>query len=491
MRMMLSMLISLFTSREILRILGVEDFGTYNIVGSVVVLFSFVNSTMISSTQRFLNFEMGRKNMDRVQHVFSTSFQVQMALAAVVFILSETIGLWFLNSYVKIPDGRMWAANWVFQFSILRTIIRILRAPFNASIIAYEKMQIFAYVSILNDVLKLLIVYCLLLSSLDRLVTYSALGCVVSICISLIYMFYSNRHFPTCRIDFKVDMKQVKAMLSFSWWSLFGSVALLATFTGISFILNFFYGVAVNAALGVANQVYGAIASLSNSFQSAFNPQITKTYASGERNRLFDLIRRTSRYSFFLLIIFAIPIIIYCNEILDIWLSKVPEHSVNFCRLIILTSIGEALSGPLWMSVQATGNIKRYQIIISCILFMNLPLSALFIWLFDFPEIAIMIRVAVIFVAYTFRLIYLRSHIGLALRPYAKSVVVPCALCATVAFGLAMALRLVAHGHIHVIILAIVSFAICVTCIFTMGLSKDERKSLITFVSNKLGAKAA
>lgn len=475
-RMVFAMLVSLYTSRVVLQALGVEDFGTYGVVGGIVTLFAFVNSTLVGSIQRFLNFEIGKNNSDGVTKVFSNGFHVQVIFAAIIIVLGETIGLYYLNHYMKIPDGRMFAANWVYQFAIITTVSRIIRSPFNASMIAYERMTAFAVIGIVDVCLKLVIVYLLLISPFDRLITYAALGAIVSLCVTLYYVYFNNKNFKDCKINLGIDKPLLKQMLSFSGWNIFGSASLLATFQGVDLIINYFHGVAVNAALTIANQVYGAAYSLTSNFQTAFNPQITKTYAKGDMNDLFDLICRTTRYSFFLVFICALPLFFECGGLLTFWLGTVPNYAKEFCVFMVLICVVDALSGPLWMSVYATGKIKKYQIIISSILFLNFPITAICMYAGMSPVWALVIRFLVTIGGYLYRLIYLITKMDMPFKYYMSSVIKPCCIV----FILAVLIVLGLHYSLHIHTVPMTLLLLLTTCIviLSIGLNKNERLAL-------------
>ena len=296
-RMLLIMAVSLYTSRVILQALGVEDFGLYNVVGGVVVLFTFINNAMVTSTQRFLNFEIGGNNLDEARKVFSASLNIHIIIAGAFLLLAETVGLWFLNRYIQIPEGREIAANWVYQFSIIVSILNIIRSPYNAAIIAHEHMSFYAYVSIIEVILKLAIVYMVYLFA-DRLIAYAFLMMMVTLIVLGVYYIFCKRKYEICRYQFEYDRKRYMALASFSGWSLFGSLANMGASQGINIILNMFFGVAVNAAMGIANQVNAAVYQFVSSFQTAFNPQIIKSYAADDRNYFISLILNSSRYSF-------------------------------------------------------------------------------------------------------------------------------------------------------------------------------------------------
>lgn len=432
-RMLLIMAVSLYTSRVILQALGVEDFGLYNVVGGVVVLFTFINNAMVTSTQRFLNFEIGRNNLDEARKVFSASLNIHIIIAGAFLLLAETVGLWFLNRYIQIPEGREIAANWVYQFSIIVSILNIIRSPYNAAIIAHEHMSFYAYVSIIEVILKLAIVYMVYLFA-DRLIAYAFLMMMVTLIVLGVYYIFCKRKYEICRYKFEYDRKRYMALASFSGWSLFGSLANMGASQGINIILNMFFGVSVNAAMGIANQVNAAVYQFVSSFQTAFNPQIIKSYAAGDRTYFISLIMNTSRYSFLLLFLLALPIYICCPEILSIWLGTVPEYAVEFCRLMILFLLIDAVQGPLWVSAQATGKIRNYQVLMSVLILLNLPITYVLLIFFKNPEIALIVRVAVNFITAVARVIYLNHLYDFPVGRYIKDVILKCLIVLVISY---------------------------------------------------------
>ena len=432
-RMLLIMAVSLYTSRVILQALGVEDFGLYNVVGGVVVLFTFINNAMVTSTQRFLNFEIGRNNLDEARKVFSASLNIHIIIAGAFLLLAETVGLWFLNRYIQIPEGREIAANWVYQFSIIVSILNIIRSPYNAAIIAHEHMSFYAYVSIIEVILKLAIVYMVYLFA-DRLIAYAFLMMMVTLIVLGVYYIFCKRKYEICRYQFEYDRKRYMALASFSGWSLFGSLANMGASQGINIILNMFFGVSVNAAMGIANQVNAAVYQFVSSFQTAFNPQIIKSYAAGDKIYFISLIMNTSRYSFLLLFLLALPIYICCPEILSIWLGTVPEYAVEFCRLMLLFLLIDAVQGPLWVSAQATGKIRNYQILMSVLILLNLPITYVLLIFFKNPEIAIIVRVAVNFITAVARVIYLNHLYDFPIGRYMKDVILKCLVVMVISY---------------------------------------------------------
>jgi O-antigen/teichoic acid export membrane protein len=418
------MFVNLYTSRVVLNSLGIEDFGIYNIVAGIIVLFSFLNNAMTTATQRFLNYELGKNDIVKVRQIFSMSMTAHISIAILVIFLAETLGLWFLNTQLNIVDYRIYSANFVYQFSIFTFCIQILCIPYNASIIAYEKMSFYAYISVIEVTLKLLVVYLLLYFTFDKLIVYSILIFIVAVVVSIIYKYYCLNQFATCRYRIFWDKTLYMNLMSFSGWNLFGSIANIASHQGLNILLNIFFGVQLNAVMGIANQVNNAVYSFVSNFQIAFNPQIVKSYSSKNKEYFVDLIFLSSKFSFYLLLIIALPVLICCDFILQIWLNIVPEYAVYFCRLMILYSLLEAISAPFWMAVQATGIIKKYQIIVSFIILLNLPVSFFILWYGISLKYVLIAKFLIGFLTLFFRVLYLYFSMNFPLCSYIKNVLI-------------------------------------------------------------------
>ena len=485
-RMILIMAVTLYTSRVVLDALGVEDFGIYNIVGGVVVLFSFLNSAMASATQRFLNYELGRGDIHEVQRVFSMSMTAHLSIAALVLLLAETIGLWFVWSYIKVPPGRETAAIWCYQFSVLTSCIQIVRIPYNACIIAYERMSFYAYISILEVVLRLLVVFPLLLDGFDRLVLYSLLMSVVALLVLYLYKTVCNRRFPVSRYRFFWDSSLYKRLMSFSGWSLFGGVANVGAQQGLGIVLNIFFGVAVNAAMGIANQVSQAVYSFVSNFQTAFNPQIIKSYAAGDRAHFEKLLFYGSKYSYFLLFLLSLPVLLNCDFLLSVWLKEVPPHAAAFSELIILFLLLDALSAPLWIAVQAMGNIRNYQLMISSIILLSLPLGYVALKLGMPPESVLVIRVVVNAVALAARIVYLYRRIAFPAGRYLKEVILSVLLVTVCSVPLPLWLGSIAGSWSGLLLTGFASLLLVPAAIYAFGLKREERSYFLRLVHEKI-----
>ncbi len=376
-RMALMMCIGLYTSRVILLALGIEDYGVFSVVWGLVEIFGFINGGMTASTQRFLTFEMGSGNKRRLQEVFITSMNIHIIISLIIFVLSETGGLWFLTEKMVIPDERRTAAMWCFQLSVVTTILEIMSCPYQSVIIAREKISAFAYISILEAILKLAIVGMVLLTDHDRLIIYAILYACGKFLIRLIYNSYCTRHFEESRYKWFFDKALLKKMISFAGWNILGNLFHALNNQGLSLLLNVFFGPIVNAAQAVANQVQHIIRRFSRNFIIAYNPQITKSYASGQLKEMHLLIFRGSRLSFCLLLILCLPLMVEAPMVLDLWLKEVPKGTVNFLRLLLIILIVYDSTYPLYAAISATGEVRKYQLTNGVIMISVLPISFL------------------------------------------------------------------------------------------------------------------
>lgn len=377
-RMLFSMAVTLYTSRVVLDVLGFEDYGIYTVVGGVVAMFSFLNSTMSGATSRFLTFELGKSDADRLNRTFNTALTIHIGIAIVIFILAETVGLWFLEVKLNIPDDKMFSARVVYQLSILSSMIMITQVPYNSSIISHERMSIYAYVSIIDVLLKLFVVYLLKLDGFDNLILYAALLLGVVTIVALIYRIYCIRNFKECRYHFVYDKKIIKPMLAFSGWDLFGNLSAMLRGQGVNILQNIFFGPIINASTGIANQVMGALSSFADSFLTAIRPRIVKCYAENNLEQMQVLIINASKYSFLLLLLFAIPLIVENKIVLDIWLKNIPDYAVPFCQLNIIICLIIVMFRPVMFSIHAVGRLAMMSVFSGIIYTMILPVMYIY-----------------------------------------------------------------------------------------------------------------
>lgn len=492
-RMILIMLVTLYTSRVILAELGIEDYGIYNVVGGVVIMFSFLNSCMSTATQRFLTLELGKGDMEKLKKVFAVSLNIHIAIGFLIVLLSETLGLWFVNEKLVIPEDRIIAANWVYQFSILTFCINMIQVPYNAVLIAHEKMNVYAYISILEVFLKLGIVYLLVIVSTDKLVIYGILVFIVQLIIRSIYQLYCKRNYTECQFKFFWDKELYKQMSSFAGWNLFGSIAWLMRNQGINIVLNLFFGATINAARGVASQVSNAIIGFISNFQVALNPQITKNYAIGDIAGMERLSYLGIKFSFLMLFIMAFPLCLNIDYILQLWLEKVPDYAAIFIILTMVDSLGNILfGGPFMTSLAATGRIRNYQIVVSCIILCILPVGYIALKFgCDAPSV---FYVSIIFTLISgfVRFLFCRNQIGYSLQRMIKNVLLPITGVTIISLPLPILIKynwLEKSTLTNFILLCAITIIITMTVSWFIGLNLNERHTLISIVKNKLHIK--
>lgn len=489
--MLLTMAVSLYTSRVVLNTLGVEDYGTYNVVGGVVTMFGFFNGAMATATQRFLSFEIGRNDLVQLRKIFNATQIIHIGIALLIFILAETIGLWFLNNYLNIPEGRMQAARWVYHFAVLSFMVSIIQVPYNSVILARERMNVYAYVSILEVTLKLIIVLILTWLAFDKLKLYGVLLFIVSVIIATIYRVYVLRNFSETRFQIVKDKVLFKTLISYSGWNLFGGIAMIAKGQGVSIILNIFFGTVVNAAQGVANQVYSAINSFVSNFQMASNPQIVKSYASNDNEYMMNLIIRTSKLSFYLLFILTLPVLLEIEYILKLWLKIVPDYTAIFTVLILINAWVDSVSGPLITAIHATGKIKFYQIIVGTLFMLNLPVSYFLFKLGFSPVLAFIVNICITSIVFGVRLFFVKTQISdFPIVQFFKEVLlrnIPVILLSVLVPWIIK--TNMGSGFLRLILITITSIILSVFIIYLIGLRSNEKvfvKSIISGTLTKL-----
>jgi len=483
------MAVTIFTSRVILDVLGVEDFGIYNVVGGFVSFFAVLSGTLTAASQRFFSFELGKSD-PHLNRVFSTAVSIHICLAIILFFLMETVGVWFLNSKMNINPSRLYAANWVFQCSVFTFCVNLISIPYNAAIIAHERMSAFAYISIFEVLAKLCLVYILYFIRIDSLILYAILMLLVALSLRIIYTFYCRRNFEECHYIFFVDRDILKNMLGFSGWNFFGSTAGILNTQGINLLINIFFGVTFNAARGVATQVDAAINSFVSNFMTALNPQITKSYASENYEYLNLLIVRGTKFAFCLFFLVALPFFLNIEYILQIWLTKVPCQAATFVRLAIVYTLFQTLSQCLYISMLATGNIKKYQIIVGSLSIMAFPLAFLF-FKFGLPAsfgyIASIIMSLICLLARIFLLkemIPNFSIIGFISKVICRLFVTVCPIIFIV--FLAYKCYLISDGLVGLLISSLLSIVITLISIYLIGFTKEEKDILNNIVKKHL-----
>lgn len=484
-RMLFQLGIALYTSRAVLNALGVIDFGIYNVVGGIIVIFSFLNNAMASSTQRFLVYHLGTNDSRKLKQIFSSAIIIHFVMAVVVVGLAEIMGLWFLQAKMIIPMERLEVAKWVFHLSVISSAITILSVPYNAAIIANERMGAFAAISIIETLLKLCVAIFISFCNGDRLLWYAGLLLGVSVIVRTIYGVYCSKSFPEAKLIFPRNNKLLyKEMTSFAGWSLVGNLSVVGYTQGINLLLNIFFGPAINAARGIAVQVQNAVYGFVRSFQTAVNPQITKSYAIGDLKSMHLLIYRSSKLSFYLTLMLSLPIIIETPYVLSLWLNIVPDYTVAFCRLTFISCMIESISNPFMIGASATGKIKKYHLIIGSILLLIVPVSYIFLKLGFEPIIVYIIDILIQFIAQIIRLFLCRHLFSLNILFYIKDVIsrIVGVAVLSVVFSLLIDSLFIEINFINAIIVAFFSFiSVCVVS-YVIGLTKSER----TFFNNKI-----
>lgn len=484
-RSFFNMLIALFTVKIVLKTLGVVDYGIYNVVAGIVTMLGFLSTTMTGASQRFFSFELGRKDYVKLRKTFSATFFIYVLIAVIVIIIAETVGLWFLNNKMVIPDDRVQASFWVFQFSILSFIAVIMAIPFQSIIIAKEKMKIYAYVGFFEAFLKIIVVYLLTTISFDKLILYAILMFTSTLLSSSIYQIYCLKKFKETKLIFSVEKKIITKILSYAGWNMIGAISNILRSNGINIVLNLFFGPVVNAARAIANQIYVAINTLIINFYLAVRPQITKSFASNEHNYFINLVHKSSKFSYFIVLFITMPIIIETEFILEIWLNQVPQYSVLFTRLILIALITETINNQLIAAIQASGKIKIYQIVISSILMTVLPISYLLFNLGAAPEYAFYVSIVLIVFNFVPQLIIVKKTIKFSIRNYLRLVVLPILLVTISSYPMLIFIHSVFdYGLFRFIVVCFSSVFILFCSIYFFGLSKSERSMFNSFYNN-------
>ncbi len=488
-RMLFTMAVSLFTSRVILNTLGVEDYGINNVVGGIVTMFSVLSGSLSSSISRFITFELGKGNIERLKTIFSTGVNIQLGMSVLIIIIAEAVGIWFLNTKMNIPTDRMVAANWVFQCAILTFVLNLLSVPYNAAIIAHEKMSAFAYISVVEVSLKLIIVYMLMISPFDRLETYAVLLLLVGAVIRFIYGYYCKRHFEECTYHFVFDKPVLKEMTGFAGWNFLGNGAYMLNTQGVNILMNLYFGVAVNAARGIATQVDAALKQFVNNFTTAVNPQITKSYAQGDLDYMHKLVCRSAKFSAFLMMFFAVPIILETNTILTIWLKTVPDYAVIFLQWIIISSFMDTvLANSLVTSMFATGKIKRYQIIVTTVGCLVFPLSWIAFKLGFEPQVGYILYFIIYTILLFVRLYLLKDMVKLPVMMYIREVLYKLAPIIVVGFAIPGILILTMDaGWLRLILVCLLSVLVTAASEYFIGLSNKEKNFVAEMIKLVIG----
>lgn len=483
--MIFVMLVNIFTSRVILQALGVEDFGIYNVIGGFVAMFSLISSSLSAAIQRFITYELGGGDKDKLSKVFSSSVTIQIGLSLIILVLVEIVGVWFIYNKMNIPPERMSAAHWILQFSVLTFCVNLISVPYNAAIVAHEKMSAFAYVSILETLLKLAVCYIVMISPFDHLISYSVLLCGVAILVRLIYGFYCKRHFEECTYHFYYDKQLLYKMFAFSGWNFIGAGAGILRDQGVNLLLNIFWGTTVNAARGIAMQVSAAVTSFSGSFNTALNPQITKNYATDDKDYAFKLVMRGSCLSFYLLLLISLPVLCETEIVLRTWLTMVPDYTPIFVRLVVIYVMTESISYPMMTLMLATGNIRNYQLIVGGCQLLNFPISYILLKLGCQPYWTMVVAIVIALICLFVRMYMLRGMISFPMAEYLKmlssKVLVVGILSAIPPISVII---LMPESYERLLLTCLTAVTSTLLSAFYIGSSKGERDMIVSKVRN-------
>lgn len=475
-RMIFLMLITLYTSRVILEALGVEDYGVYNVVGGFVALFGVLSRSMTSASTRFINYEIGKGNFDRLQRVFNATFTIMCLIAMVIAVLSEVLGIWYVNNIMVIKPERLYAANWVFQFSVITFCSTLITVPYNAAIIAHEHMKTFAYVSLFEGIAKLAIAFAVMISPIDTLIFYAAAVCILQLIIQGMYRQYCRKHFTECNSRLCYDRDIVKDIFGYAGWTFFGTSAALLRNQGGNMIINYFFGPVVNAARGVANQVLHAVQGFVTNFTLALDPQITQNYANGNHDYMMKLVYAGSRMSYYMLLVLSLPIIINADYILHIWLKQVPETAVIFTQLTLIFTMVESLSHTLIKAQQATGQIKKFQLTMSALMIMNLPISFAIYKLEGRPESFLIVAIIISIVCLFVRMLLLRTYVKLNFLDFLRKVFFNVLAVTALAVSLPCVMsHYTPQTFGYVLLNVVLSFLTSIIAILFVGCTASER----------------
>lgn len=483
-RMLLVLIVQLYTSRIVLQALGVDDYGIYNVVGGIVSIIAFLNTAMSASTQRYITYYLG-VDSGKVSIVFSNCFFVHLIIAGFVLIFAETIGLWFLDNKLVIPETRVNAAFWVYQFSVVSTIVSILSVPYNATIIAHEKMSAFAYISIFEVICKLVTAFVIISISYDRLIIYALLILLSQLLTRQMYVWYCNKQFSNIKLQLIVDKTLLKELFSFVGWNVFGGLSNVMYTQGINVLLNIFFGPVVNAARGVAVQVQSVVLQFTQNFQTAINPQITKNYAANNLCHMHNLIYNSSRYTFFIMLVMILPVFLEIKVLLGLWLGDVIEWSVVFSRLMLLIVFFDSLANPLMTAAAATGKVKKYQAMIGGTMLLIVPVSFILLKYNSYPPLAFVVHLLFCVITFIMRLFIIKPMISLKLNDYLNQVVLVILRVGGLAIIPPVILHLILQENLlNSIFIILISIFSTIVSILLFGLKSGEKQFILSYIKN-------
>ena len=484
-RMLLLMGITFFTSRVVLDKLGVEGYGIYNVVSSLAVSFSFFISSLTNATQRFITIEIGKGNHKQAKRIFNQHLEIYFFIALGCFIIGEIAGVWFIQNKLNIPHDRITDAIWVFQFALLTIVVSLLTIPSESCVIAHEDMNVYSYVGVMEGIVKLCIAYLITVSPFNKLIFYAILMFLASSLSQSFYILYARLHYIECRIQRIWDVKLLKQSFSFISWNILGTARAAIITQGMDFVLNIFLGPIANAARAVTNQVDGAIFKFSSNLMIAAQPQLVKSYAQGESDRLNRLFFKTTRFSFYVLWLLICPFLLCIDSVLHLWLKVVPQWTEYFIFWGLLSSLVYVLTKPMWSLILAVGKLKKYVIFDTFTSVLIIPLAVVLLKLGYSPVSVYMASVGVQVLNTLTLLLVIKNYIHFSLIQYGKKVLLQIVFVSIVSLLLVFTLSyLVGTTDFYVFVYYPLGLIANATIIYLIGLYPDERQMVVNKIKN-------
>lgn len=486
-RQILIMLVSLYTVRVVLEVLGVEDYGIYNVVAGIVTMFSFLSSAMATASQRYFSFDLGKNDQQQLKKTFGVTLSIYLLLILIVVVLAETIGLWFIHTKLVVPPDRVIAARWIYQFSILSLALTIYTAPYMALIIAHENMNVYAYISIIEVILKLGVVFIIPFFKIDTLIIYGFLLMLTVFINTSLYRIVCKIKYPESKVQLQFDRKLSREILSYTGWNVFGASVGIFKFQAVNILLNQFFSPIVITARSIASQVNSAVVSFAQNFSTAVRPQIIKSYAQEKFSEMNNLVFQSSKLTFYLMFIFVLPLYLEMPFVLKLWLKEIPEYAILFTQLALIDALIDSISFPIMTAAQATGKIKLYQAIVGGILLLNLPISFVFLLKGFSPQIVFYVAISLTFIAFISRLLIIKKLIYFSVRDFLRHVFIPLLICSFISYFVMSYLRnLYTEGYIRLFAIIVLSSLIITSLMSFIVLNSCERKKVIGFIANKI-----
>lgn len=486
--MFLIMGVSLYTSRVVLQTLGVEDYGIYNVVGGIVTMFSFLNGSLGAATSRYITFELGRKDYEKLNKIFNVALVTHIFIGLIIVVLAETIGLWFFYTKMIIPDNRLYAAFWVYQISILSSLVSLIQVPYNATLIAHENMKVYAYIGIVEAILKLTVVYLLIISPFDKLIFYALLLFLINFGLVSFYRLYCMRLYDESRIKLCKEKKLYKDMFKYAGSDLIGNVSVLAQGQGLNLLLNVFFGPVVNAARAVAYQVQGAVTQFNNNFITAVRPQIIKLYAQGEIKEMFNLVYLSSNFSFYLMWLIILPLCLEADYVLSLWLGEYPDHSVSFLILVLILCLIQTLKTPRTIVLHATGKLFLANVVVGTLLCCAFPLAYVFLKAGGEPESVFWAANITMLLSEFISVFIVRKYVEYNIADYLLNVHFRCAVVIAVSIVIPYLVynKFMEPSFLRLLITCCITTISIIATVWVIGMNNDMRQKVVSFIKSKL-----